>query len=87
MYKLNKEDFIHSFIGDTSIWMNMSDSTVIELNDTASFIVKLLSNCNHTEKYLIQIVCEEYNISPEQCSDDIKEALSQLLNTRLISQE
>jgi hypothetical protein len=65
--------------------MNTINSNFVELNETSTFLMGLLGNTAFTEGQLIEAACQEYSISAEDCSKDIKEALQELLSAGLLN--
>jgi Coenzyme PQQ synthesis protein D (PqqD) len=84
-YFAKKDEFIHTIFNDSTIWMNTINSNFVELNETSTFLMGLLENETFTKEQLIEASCKEYNITAEDCSKDINEALEELLNAGLLN--
>ena len=81
---LNKTEFLHTSLGADTIWMGMTSSNFIELNETATFITGLLDKEALTEIHIVAAICAEYGITAADCSNDVKEALQELTKTGLV---
>jgi hypothetical protein len=83
-YILNKTEFIHSDLGGDTIWMGMTSSNFIELNETATFITSLLGKEALTENGIVEAICAEYGIAAADCASDVNEVLQTLTKTGLV---
>lgn len=84
-YFAKKDEFVHTILHDCSIWMNAINGNFVELNETSTFLMGLLEKAALTEEQLIELTCKEYNISAEDCSKDIEEAVKELQNAGLLT--
>jgi hypothetical protein len=83
-YRVKTNEFIHTSLGKDTILMNTTDSSFVEINETSTFLVDLLRNAPLSEADLVEATCREYNISAEDCSADITEALQALVGAGLL---
>ena len=81
---LNQNEFIHSDVGGDTIWMGMTSSNFIQLNETATFITGLLGKEARTETHIVEAICAEYGIMAADCASDVKEVLQTLTKTGLV---
>ena len=61
-------------------------SGIISLNDVGRFLLEQLT-ADHTEKSLVEALCEEYEVEPEIAEADVKDFVEHLRNAGLLVED
>ena len=80
------DDIVISKIDDHAVLLNLKSGVYFELNEVALCIVEILKNITNLDK-IKSIVIEEFDIEEQECEDDIKLFLEQLLGRDLLELE
>jgi uncharacterized protein YegL len=83
-YLLKKQELVHSAFGETSLWMIKNNGNIIELNESAQFIINLLMQDSHTTNSIVEAVCTEYDVDASECQNDVTQAIDELVNAGLL---
>jgi len=82
-YKVNEERVLFTQLGDEGVIYDMEKNEYVSLNDTFFSILKYLGEGLDTEA-LISRLCEDYEVSVEQCRKDVTEAIGKLEERKFI---
>jgi hypothetical protein len=80
------DDIAISKIGDNAVLLNLKSGAYFELNEVALCIAETLKNLTNLDK-IKSIVIEKFDIEEQECEDDIKLFLEQLLERDLLELE
>lgn len=83
-YILKKQDLVHSTLGETSLWMIKENGNIVELNESAQFIINLLTNQSQTANSILEAVCAEYDIDAMECQNDVTQTIDELVRAGLL---
>jgi hypothetical protein len=83
-YLLKKQELAHSSFGETSLWVIKKNGNIIELNESAQFIVNLLMHDSLTENSILDAVCAEYEVDASECQKDVAQAIDDLVKAKLL---
>ncbi len=64
------EDHVSSDLAGETVILNMQDGTYYGLNETGTRVWELLGEPRSVEE-LQHVLLDEYDVSPEQCMDDL----------------
>lgn len=83
-YILKKQDLVYSTLGETSLWMIKENGNIVELNESAQFIINLLTNQSQTANSILEAVCAEYDIDAMECQNDVTQTIDELVRAGLL---
>lgn len=82
-FKLSDKQVSTTFSGE-SVILNHSEGTYYTLNEVGSFIWDQLENSSKTIAELVQALKDEFEVSEEECTEDVKALLTDLQNEGLL---
>jgi len=77
-YKLNTQKILFTELGDEGVLFDTQSNEYFSLNETLFKILKGVEECLNFEQ-LVKKFCDDYNISEENCKEEVMTALSKLL--------
>ena len=83
-YKINFNKILISQVGEDGVIFDLENNSYMSLNETFFKILKGIE-VGDTEIQIIQNLCEEYDISTEECTEEVQSAIHQLLQKNYIS--
>lgn len=83
-YILKKQDLVYSTLGETSLWMIKENGNIVELNESAQFIINLLTNQGQTANSILEAVCAEYDVDAMECQNDVTQTIDELIRAGLL---
>lgn len=83
-YKINFNKILISQVGEDGVIFDLENNSYMSLNETFFKILKGIE-VGDTEIQIIQNLCEEYDISTEECTEEVQQAIHQLLQKNYIS--
>ncbi|WP_171036448.1 PqqD family protein [Dyadobacter sediminis] len=57
---------------------------IVELNESAQFIIDLLSQQNQTADSILAAVCAEYDVAASECQSDVTQTIDDLVMAGLL---
>ena len=84
IYKINFNKILISQVGEDGVIFDLENNSYMSLNETFFKILKGIE-VGDTEIQIIQNLCEEYDISTEECTEEVQSAIHQLLQKNYIS--
>ena len=79
------DDYCVRDLGGETIFLSPDGSQVHAVNELGSFIWSLLDG-QSTLAEVRDRICAEYDVSPQQCEDDVLEFVTELLRKNLIAE-
>ena len=83
-YKINFNKILISQVGEDGVIFDLENNSYMSLNETFFKILKGIE-AGATQAQIIQNLCEEYDISTEECTEEVQSAIHQLLQKNYIS--
>jgi len=83
-YILRKQDLVHSTFGETSLWMIKENGNIVELNESAQFIINLLMHQSRSANSILEAVCAEYDVDALECQNDVTQTIDDLVKAGLL---
>jgi len=77
-YKLNTQKILFTQLGDEGVLYDIHTNVYISLNETLFKILKGVEDCL-TDEQIVKKLCDDYNISEENCRQEVMNTLSQLM--------
>jgi len=77
-YKLNTQKILFTQLGDEGVLYDIHTNVYISLNVTLFKILKGVEDCL-TDEQIVKKLCDDYNISEENCRQEVMNTLSQLM--------
>ena len=77
-YKLNTQKILFTELGDECVLYDTQSNKYFSLNETLFKILKGVEECLNFEQ-IVKKFCDDYNISEENCKQEVMTALSKLL--------
>jgi hypothetical protein len=82
-YKLNAQKILFTQLGDEGVLYDTQTNEYISLNETFFKILKGVEDSLPIEQIVTKL-CDEYRISEENCKQEVKHALSKLMEKEYI---
>ena len=76
-------DNLSSALGSEAVILNMASGRYFGLNTTGAFIWQVVQQ-PVTLAEIERRVCEEFEVSPEQCRSDLRQVLQEMLDSGII---
>ena len=80
------DDTVISKMGDHAVLLNLKSGAYFELNEVALCIAENLKNLTTVDK-IKSIVIEKFDVEEQECEDDVKLFLEQLVERDLLELE
>jgi len=85
-YKINSENITYRIIDNEAVVLNLETGQYYSLNETGTFIWKLLGKGINRDD-LINRIAEEFEIDKRSAANDVKPLLKDLLSEKMIRQK
>ncbi len=82
-YKLNEEKILFTQLGDEGVIYDTEKNEYVSLNETFLKILKYVDEGLEAEE-MVSRLCDEYEVSEEECSREVKEAVAKLQERKYI---
>lgn len=82
-YQLNAEKVLFTQLGDEGVVFDTERNEYISLNETLFRILKGVEQGQNLE-VIVNSLCQEYDISEEDCTAEVSEALQKLAEKKYI---
>ena len=82
-YQLNAEKILFTQLGDEGVVFDTEKNEYISLNETLFRILKGVEQGQNLE-VIVNSLCQEYDISEEDCTAEVSEALQKLAEKKYI---
>ncbi len=82
-YQLNAEKVLFTQLGDEGVVFDTEKNEYISLNETLFRILKGVEQGQNLE-VIVNSLCQEYDISEEDCTAEVSEALQKLAEKKYI---
>lgn len=82
-YNINFNKILISQVGEDGVIFDLENNSYMSLNETFFRILKGIE-AGDTEIQIIQNLCEEYEVSTEECTEEVQHAIQQLLQKNYI---
>lgn len=83
MYKIFKENVLFTQLGDEGVVFDVKNNEYLSLNETCFKILKGIEE-GLLEDQIINSLTEEYEISFEECTEEVSKTLEFLKNKKII---
>jgi Coenzyme PQQ synthesis protein D (PqqD) len=82
-YKINFNKILISQVGEDGVIFDLENNSYMSLNETFFKILKGIE-AGDIQAQIIQNLCEEYEVSTEECTVEVQHAIQQLLQKNYI---
>ena len=83
-YKINSEEITYRIVDNEAVILNLKTGKYYSLNETATFIFKLLAAKTVTSE-IIDRIAEEFEINKDNASADLKALIKDLTAEKIVT--
>lgn len=79
-----RDDFCVRKVGDETVFLTESGNEVLSLNPVGTFVWEQIDG-NHTVQDILDIICDEYEVTVEEATADLQNFMAELEKHDLMS--